>query len=79
MPNTPRWLTGWQTKKGTEETLVAMAKTQCKDIHACTNSYTNALLELDWSDAWWTDNQGCQVIKQGRRAGLLPSDITKNG
>ena len=30
-----------------------------------------------WADAWWNDNQGTQVVKQGRRAGLLPSDVTK--
>ena len=54
-----------------------MAKTQCKDIHECTNSYTDSLLEINWAGAWWNDNQGSQVVKQGRRAGLLPSDVTK--
>ena len=53
-----------------------IAKAQGKDIHACTNSHTDSLLEVDWSDTWWNDNQGCQVIKQGRRAGLIPSDVT---
>ena len=43
-----------------------IAKAQGKDIHACTNSHTDSLLEVDWSDTWWNDNQGCQVIKQGR-------------
>ena len=79
MPNIPTWLTGWQTKKGTEETLMTIAKAQCRDIHIFTNSHTDSLLEVDWTDAWWNDNQGCQVIKQGRRAGLLPSDVTKKG
>ena len=55
-----------------------IAKAQCKDIHECTNSYTDSLLEVDWADAWWNDNQGPQVFKQGRRAGPLPSDVTKN-
>ena len=56
---------------------MTVAKAQCKDIHACTNSHTDSLLEVDWSDAWWNDNQGCQAIKQGRRTGLIPSDVTK--
>ena len=77
MPNIPTWLTGWQTKKGTEETLMTIAKAQWKDIHTLTNSHTDSLLEVDWTDAWWNDNQGCQVIKQVRRAGLLLSDVTK--
>ena len=79
MPNVPTWLTGWQTKKGTEETLMTIAKGQCKDTQTFTSSHMNSLLELDWTDAWWNDHQGCQVIKQGRRAGLLPADITQNG
>ena len=55
-----------------------MAKAQLKDIHACTNSYTDSLVEVDWADAWWNEDQGSQVIRQGRRAGLLPSDVTKS-
>ena len=69
MPNAPTWLTEWQTKKGTEETLMAIAKARGKAVHTCTNSHTDSLLEVDWADAWWNNNQGCQVIKQGRRAG----------
>ena len=64
-------------KKGTEETLIGMAKQQGKGSHSTTNSYTDSLLEVDWDDAWWNDSQGSQVVKQGRRAGLLPTDVTK--
>ena len=54
-----------------------MAKHQGKGIYDTTNSYTDSLLEVDWADAWWNDSQGSQVVKQGRRAGLLPADVTK--
>ena len=64
-------------KKGTEETLIELAKQQGKGSYGTTNSYTDSLLEVDWADAWWNDSQGSQVVKQGRRAGLLPTDLTK--
>ena len=54
-----------------------MAKHQGKGIHSTTNSYIDSLLEVDWADTWWNDSQGSQAIKQGRRAGLLPADVTK--
>ena len=66
MPKAPEWLTGWQIKKGTEEMLIGMAKHQGKGIYSTTNSYTDSLLEVDWDDVWWHDNQGSQVVKQGR-------------
>ena len=64
-------------KKGTEETLIGMAKQQGRGSYGSTNTYTDSLLELDWDDAWWKDGQGSQVVQQGRRAGLLPADVTK--
>ena len=64
-------------KKGTEETLIGMAKQQGRGSYGITSSYTDSLLEVDWDDAWWNDSQGSQVVKQGRRAGLLPADVTK--
>lgn len=54
-----------------------IAKHQGANIYECTNSYTDSLLALDWSDAWWHDEQGSPVIKQGRRAGLVPSEVTQ--
>ena len=45
---------------------MGMAKHQGKGIYDTTNSYTDSLLEVDWTDAWWDDSQGSQVVKQGR-------------
>ena len=59
-------------KKGTEETLIGMAKQQGKGSHSTTNSYTDSLLEVNWDDAWWNDSQGSQVV-QTRQTSRTPT------